>query len=225
MRPKALFGVVLASILGASAWARTGDPQVEALLAKMRNAYKQTREVTFTTRALAGGRDFETSGAYMSPNKMRVTVTMTAFKKIGAVLTRICDGKTVSTKELSNPFKDQPFTVDNMGADLPVNLESMCFFDWARQLSTAPGKNMEHSTFRILPHQTWNGKDWTVLEETAAKEKVVCNYYIDPKTDIIWRTTVKAMPGGNKASEMDCRITELNLSAKIDPTTFQIVQL
>ena len=209
-----------------AAWANAADPNVEALLAKMRAAYGSAKSVTFTTETEIGKQKVESSFSFLSPGKIRLALSSSTSKTAGVLLTRISDGKTVSSKAGKRAgFKDQPYTPDSFVAGVPVNLESICFFDWAKQLSTAPGKNMEHSSFKLLLNQDWRGKKWTVLEETATAQKIVCHYFIDPKTNFIWRTTVKAMPGGNAQNNADFQISQMNLAAKIDPSIFKIVRL
>jgi len=219
-------GALLVSAAFSASAAHAADPQVEALLSNMRNAYKQAKSVTFTTETKNGDQDFVSSFSFLSPSKIRVDVTSPGSKPSGALLTKISDGKTVSSKlRNQSEFKEEAYTPTRFASIVPVNLESICFFDWAQQLSTAPGKNMEHSTFKITLGQDWNGKKWTVLHETAAAQKIVCQYYIDPKTFLIWRTIIKPMPGGPKDSESDSKITKLNLSAKIDPSVFGIIRV
>ncbi len=82
-------------------------------------------------------------------------------------------------------YKDQTFTITAFEAGLPVNLESLCFFDWAQQLSTAKGKNMEHSTFLLegrtncgtakaglcckkLPQPNWSCADTTSIRRQTS---------------------------------------------------------
>jgi hypothetical protein len=190
----------------------------------MRNAYKGLKGVTYRTESKFGTASFVSDFVFGAPSKIRLTVKRVGAK--GVLVTKICDGKTISVRQgtISAP-RQIPYTANNIAAGVPANLESICFFDWAQQLSTASGMNMEHSTFRLMRNQDWNGKKWTVLEETAAAQKVVCTYYIDPKTNIMWRTVVKVMPGGDKANECDCKITQLNLAAKVDESTFKMIRV
>ena len=221
-----LKGGVLASSVLICAAANAADPQVEALLAKMRSTYKATKTATFTTESHVNGQVMTISFAFISPTKIRadITVPRKGGKPVKAV--EVTDGKTI---HLSVPGQtsggDKAYTPDSFTGPLGVNLESICFFDYERQLSTAPGKNMATSTFKLQTNQDWDGKKWTVLQETAPKEKVVCSYYVDPKTLYIWRTVVKAMPGGPKNAEMDCRIMKMSPNAKVDPGSFGIVKI
>lgn len=224
-RTAALLGALIGAAFSSSS-AIAADPQVEALLSNMRDGYKRLKGVTYTTESQFGKQVFVNSFTFESPTKARISVTSPSLKSAGVLLTKICDGKTVNSKRMNQPsYQEKPYSPDVLADLVPVNLESICFFDWDRQLSTAPGKNMEHSTFKIARNEEWNGRKWTVLQETASRQKVVCSYYIDPATYIIWRTVVKAMPGGNPASECDCKITKLNLAAKVDESEFRMVRV
>jgi len=213
---------LVALILGASA-ANAADPQVEALLAKMRNAYRAAKSATYTTHSQVRGQAIDVAFVFKSPWEIRADVTIKGLTGKPIKAMEITTGKTTHMDLGGKPAgPDKPFKVDDFVNPLGVNLESICFFDWDRQLSTGPGKNMAQSTFKIMPNQDWNGKKWTVLEETAKTQKVVCKYFIDPKTSLIWRTTVKAMPGGPKNAEMDCQISKMSLNPKVDDSTFKI---
>ncbi len=214
-----------AMLFATAAMAKSADPQVEALLAHMRSAYKQTTSVSATTVVTLSGTEFITTLSYLTGNRVRLSVTSPQRAKEGVILTVVSDGKTVSSKVLDRDYVQKPFTFDTLETDAPVNLETLCFFDWDRQLSTGAGKNMARSTFKISRNERWDNKPWTVLVETAAREKIICRYYIDPHTYLIWRTTVEPMPGGPKSSAADYKVTKMNLTAKIDPSVFEIVKL
>jgi len=213
----------MASAVFVVAAAHAADAEVEALLSKMRNVYKQTKTATFTTETKLGDNVIVSNFSFSGPAKIHVEFTIPTPQGAKASVVEITDGKTIYLKlPTQTEFQQKPFTANDLDSDLAVNLESICFYDWEKQLSTEKGKNMEHSTFKILPGQEWDGKKWTVLEETSSTDKVLCSYYIDPKTSLIWRTTVKALAGGDKSAEMDCKITKMNLGVKLDDSIFTI---
>ena len=112
-----------------------------------------------------------------------------------------------------------PYSLDILGRALPANLETMNFFDWKRQLSTDESGNMHTSKLKIVNGQKWNGKTWTVLEEIAEEPGLFVRYFIDRKTNLIWRTELKRLNDGKLI--MDAQITSLTLGARIPPETFK----
>lgn len=210
-------GAVIASSVLLAASIHAADPQVEALLAKMRIAYRSTKSITYTTESKMGSNVYVSIFNFQSPTKIRMTIASSTDKNLIPGLVLSTDGINVSVSTATLPTKVvAKYTPDVFGSNIRGNLESICFFDWERQLSTAPGKNMEHSTFKISLNQDWKGKKWTVLEETAAKDKVVCRYFIDPKTSYIWRTVVKSLPGGSTDRDSDSYLTKLGGPASFD---------
>jgi len=203
-----LKGALMASAVLLASVGHAADAQVEALLGKMRQAYGATKSVTFTVEATTSKNKYTSTITFRSPRTLHVSIVSGTDSRLRKPVSIDSDGATVRVKSPMG-LEEVPFTTDLLNGALRGNLESICFYDWQKQLSTAPGKNMEHSTFRILLNQDWNGKKWTVLEETAAAEKVVCKYYVDPKSYLIWRTVVKVSPGGDKGQEIDAKILKM----------------
>lgn len=207
------------TILAAGANAFCADKETEELLAKMRAAYSQVKTAKFATKSVfRRGKDKEftanLSTEFAAPNKLRSTVTVA-----GQKVEVYCDGKSVLQLGPANRIKSD-YSLDALGQALPANLESLCFFDWKRQLSTAAGGNMKESILKIAPKESWNGRTWIVLEEKAPKQKVFVKYYIDPGTYLIWRTK-SSRTDQNFISE-DYQLTSLTLGGAIDAKRFQI---
>ena len=204
--------------------AEYADKNVETLLAHMRDAYGTVNAATYTTQSIAYGNDgskdsYITEFAYKKPNMIR------GILKGGQLgdntLTSISDGNTITvSSSTGGGANGEKFTMDGYEKYVPVtNLESICFFDWDRQLSTAEGKNMASSTFHLVRHEKWNDKDWMVLEETAKKDSLFVRYFIDPKTFFIWRTNVKKLD--DKKDQLDAWITKLDTNATLDDSIFK----
>ena len=197
------------------------DKAVEDLLAKMRKAYSNVKTASFHTLIMVtqGGQALKVNldVEYATPNKIRADMDLSGLVK-GTVY---CDGKTVTVvREGSEDASDQPYSIDSLGRALfAANLETINFFDWKRQLSTDESGNMHTSKLKIVKSEKWNGKTWTMLEETAEDVGVFVRYFIDPKTNLIWRTVVKRIPGD--VLVMDAQITRLTLGAKIDAKRFK----
>src|ERR1700722_6712831 len=174
------------------------DKQVEELLSHMRTAYKSVKAVTFQSTVKQWSKEFpegivlDVDMAYKSPNLMRAIIKNSQLP--GGSFTVISDGENIT---MSINGSTKPYTMDTVEQEIPSNLESICFWDWDRQLSTDTGKNMASSTFRIEKDANWDGKKWTILEETAKKDNEFCRYYIDPKTFLIWRTHVTNLDSGS----------------------------
>lgn len=211
---------VLSGLLCLCALAAAADQKVETLLSSMRSAYNGVDSATFTTESVIyeedGSQQFTSTFAYKKPNLIRVIIKGTAIPA-GMFLTKVSDGKTITTTGAASA--EEPYTLDNFEKGTPVNLESMCFFDANRQLSTSAGNNMEHSEFKLIPDEEWSGKHWKVLEETAAKDKVFVRYFIDPNTNFIWRTLVQDLD--TKKPQMDSHLTKLDTDAKLSEADFK----
>jgi hypothetical protein len=103
---------------------------------------------------------------------------------------------------------------------MPINLEVMSFWDWKRQLSTDPGSNMEESKFKLVQGESWNGKKWTVLEETAYGQNVFVRYFVDPSSSLIYRVLVYDL--GRTKLQVETVVKKLERNIKVDPKKFEI---
>lgn len=208
---------------GASTVSDLADKDVENLLSHMREAYQGVKAATYETDSDVftdqGKRSFNVDFAYKQPNMIRAIVKGDALP--GVTVTVVTDGQTINVSNtMAGPEPEQKFTLDDFEKIIAMdNLESLCFYDWDRQLSTTPGKNMAKSTFHIVKNEDWNGKKWLVLEESAKDNNVFCRYFIDPKTYFIWRTNVTQL--SDKKPVMDARLTKLDTNAKLDDTVFK----
>ncbi len=221
----ALKGALVASTFLAAAAAQAADPQVEALLAKMRAAYQGTKAISYKTETHIGSKSYLSTFTFQSPSTIKVNLAGVGAKQPAGV-TLSTDGKTITVRAPHSPLPIVTnYTVDKFNSNIAGNLESICFYDWARQLSTAPGKNMEHSDLKIMPNQDWNGKKWTVLQEIAPKDKVACRYYIDPRTNLIWRTTVKNISGVPSEKDVDSFILKMGPPGSIDDSKMKVIHV
>lgn len=216
------FSLALA-LVATSAFAFAADKEVEELLAKMRKAYQSVESVSLTAKSrgqfLPEGEALEVKMDYARTNKLRL-----AFKFGSQQVRRVSDGKKVYTwAEPAKGEKSEPdvsdVSMDALGGDAPINLESMCFFDWKRQLSTEKGANMEKSEFKLIKSESWNGRSWIVLEETAHGQNVFARYFIDPSTYFIWRCDVKTLDKKNPF--MEVHLVDLQLNPKLPADTFK----
>jgi outer membrane lipoprotein-sorting protein len=196
------------------------DKDVEELLAKMRNSYKNIGTVSFTSEATvladAGDILIKMSGGFKSPNLMYVDIVAEGNKAQA-----ISDGtKIYATADGATSVFEVAYDVDIMGRILSgANLELLNFFDWKRQLSTAKGDNMADSKLSIRKNVKWNDKTWTVLEESAPQVGVYVEYYIDPKTNLIWRTVQMTLD--KEFIRGDFIIKTLKTGVKIDEKRFK----
>ncbi|MES1227688.1 MAG: hypothetical protein ABUL72_03400, partial [Armatimonadota bacterium] len=137
----------------------------------------------------------------------------------GNKLVQITNGKQSSTKTPDGKVTKAKFDLDKIAA--PLNLETLCFWDSKRQLSTDKGANMHDSKLRLLQKETWKDKDYMVLEETAERSKVFVRYFIDPKTKYIVRTVVYNLEDTTQVLQ-DQKITKMDLNPKVDPSLFKV---
>lgn len=212
----------LLCVLATSTFA--ADKDVEALLAKMRTAYKSAKSVTMTTLTLVpgpfGDAEIETVVSYSSPNKIHAVVKGIP-EAGGSDMTVRSDGKNMVVEGLPNGKIKRPYDEQLFVQALTANLETLCFWDWKRQLSTAKGDNMEKSTFKLIAKEMWKDKPYIVLEETAAGQNVFVRYFIDGKSSLIMRTVVTAIDD-KETIQMDARISKMDLKAKLSPALFKI---
>jgi outer membrane lipoprotein-sorting protein len=195
-----------------SACAICADREVERLLAKMREAYRTTKTahvVVKTTARRFGSQAVTTDLTFKREQKIAAKVYNLPSLK-GKVWNYVCDGKQVSLDDLGGNVQRTKFDPDFI--PMPINLEAMSFWDWKRQLSTGKGSNMEFSTFKLFTNVPWNNKKWTVLEETANAQKVFARYYIDQKSNLIYRVQVFDIEGRQQRLETTVAKIELNLS-------------
>jgi hypothetical protein len=206
-----------------SALASAAGKDVETLLKHMRDAYSGVKAAAFTTQTTLnsdqGNFEFTNDFLYKNPNMVRVIIKGGPLKD--AEITKVSDGQKITASGSGAGTAPQvDYTPEEFGKGIPANLESVSFFDWDRQLNTAEGKNMAKSTFKIVKSEEWNGRKWTVLEETANEQKVWCRYFIDPSTFLIWRTVVKGLD--DRKDMMDARITKLDTAASVEDSSFKI---
>ncbi len=214
--------VLCVLVLGAAAF--PADKDVESLLAKMRTAYKSAKSVTLTTRTLVpgpvGDAEIETVVSYVNPNKVHAKVNGVADIG-GSDITVRSDGKNIVIEGFPNGKIKRPYNVQLLSEALTANLETICFWDWKRQLSTTKGNNMEKSKFKLIAKEMWKDKEYVVLEETAQENDVFVRYFIDRKTSMIMRTVVTGIADKDTV-QMDARVVKLALGAKVDSALFKI---
>jgi len=211
--------LVAACLVSLSAFAIAADADVEALLGKMRDAYKGVKGARFQTQTTmfveSEKLEAEFDVTFKNPNKVRLT-TDKLFGMEGQVKV-ISDGKTISI--ITPDGKEEiPFSVEAMSDGAPVNLETLCFWDYNRQLSTGEDGNMKKSELTIKKDEEWNDKKWTVLEEVAKEQEVFVKYWIDPKTNFIWRTQVFTLEKRDQV--MECTVKKLDTNVVVDDSMF-----
>ena len=210
--------LILATLTASASFA--SDKAVEDLLSKMRDAYRNIGTATFSLEATILGEngDFvaKMDGSFKSPNLVYVSMSAE-----GEKATVASDGVKIyavagdNKKILEVPYDDQTLGQILSGA----NLEVINLYDWKRQLSTAEGDNMHDSKLAIKKDVSWNGKKWTVLQETAATVGVYVEYYVDPKTNLIWRTVQMSLD--KEFTRGDYVLKSLKPGAKVDEGKFK----
>lgn len=208
-----------AALFAVSSMAVAADEEVEKLLGAMRDAYKAVNTAKFTTVTTMNIEEKDVSTTFEATYKAADKLYLWTDNMFGmeGKIKLICDGKTISVTTPSD--KDEtPFSLEELSSAMPLNLESMCFWDWKRQLSTGDDGNMKKSTFKLSKDQDWNEKKWTVLEETANEQGVFVKYWIDAKTNFIWKTDVFEIE--TKAKVMTCEIKKLETGLTVADSLF-----
>lgn len=208
----------LAAII-APIYAPTAD--VEALLGKLRTAYTTPQtariEVNVRQEMREGFAEFVVKLDFQRTNKVHLEVYQENRFRFGAV----SDGsKIAALGDDRKVIETKDWGVVAMTEVIPANLETICFYDYARQLSTEEGANMHGSKLTITKDEVWNEKTWTILEEVAPDVGVIVKYFIDKQTHLIWRTLVRNMET-NKLMQ-DCQVVRLETGITFDPNRFVI---
>lgn len=204
--------------------ALAADPKVESLLARMRTAYKAVPSAQMTAVSelnLRNGTKAKITATinYARTNKIHASLLGFPSASKGSKVIVYTDGKTVKTIGFPGGHGEYKFSPEAIVNSLAVNLETLCFWDYERQLSTKAGANMSQSKLKVVENQKWEGKTWTVLEESAGRSFI--RYYIDPRTALIHRTQVTNLDA--KRVVADHRLTSLKLNAKVDAKLFVVV--
>lgn len=217
------FLIAIATMMAVVGAAWANDTDVEKLLENMRNAYQKPQTARIKTEAIL----LEKQDSKMS---MQFELTFKRPYKIFCKVSKfpgqegkdifwVTDGKTIKSVTSDGTRRDS-ITPDELGRGWPLNLESLCFWDSNRQLSTKAGANMELSKFNVIEKETWNDKEWLVLEETANGQDVFVRYFIDPKTFYIWRCVVWDID--KKKQRYDVVVRELEIDPVVDDKIFDI---
>jgi len=214
-----LVGLVL---LAGSAWGHV-DPQSAALLAKMRTAYGslKTARAEGHTKLVGRVKTLTLSSVvqFRAPMDFRIETTGVPGTPKPTYLC-VTDGKKLHTDGLPGGSETVAYSYGQLLNRLPqANLETLCFFDWHKQFDTTIKGNMYLSKFRVFKER-WMNRDWTVLEETPSTPPEVVRYYVDPATNLIWRTA--AFHKNEKEPFNDFWFTKLEINPTIDPKAFKI---
>ncbi len=215
---KRLLVAILLGLLAATPFA--ADQEVEKLLGRMREVYSSTnsaRLVIKTTGPRFGKSTITTDLTFMK--EQRIHAKLSGFESLkGRTRIFTCDGKKVSVDDFAGNPQLLDFNPDII--PIPINLEAMSFWDWKRQLSTAKGANMEHSSFKLRKDVRWSNRSWWVLEEKAEGQDVYVDYYIDPTTALIHRVQVYDLQKKNLITETV--VAKLERNVKVDPNIFKV---
>ena len=197
--------------------------EVAQLLKKMRVAYStlKSAHVTFQSHHFGNGTTITSTSEcwYQAPNLVRVeTKGIPGLTK--PLYTLVSDGTQIHINGLPGRPMTLMYSIDQMATNSPqMNLEVLCLWDWKRQLSTDIGGNMRLSTFGIRS-DTWNGKKWTVLRETARSANAVVDYYIDPATFLMSRTISSLI--NPRQTTIDVQVKKWAINVPVDPSLFKL---
>lgn len=202
-----------------SSLALGADKEVEDLLAKMRAVYKGTKTAHVVLKSSNAniGKNLTIDLYYMRERKIKATIEGLPSMR-GKTWHLTSNGDEVAYDDFSGNVLTNDFDLDD--THMPINLETMSFWDWERQLSTDSGANMEHSRFKLVKNEDWNKKKWTVLEETALGQNVFVRYFIEPSSSLIWRVLVYDLHKTRLRQETT--VTKLDRNVRLNRKMFEI---
>ena len=199
------------------------SPATEALLEKMRNAYKNIKSarvsVDFERRGKGTKVNMKSECSFLAPSSVRATATgLERLPASGYLL--VTDGKKIHLEGLAGGPVTKNYRLRDMVMDMPqVNLEVLCLWDWGRQLSRTRGGGFRGSALSVHD-EDWNGKTYTVLEETIRRQSIRILYFTDPASGLIWHVEVFDLEA--KVPFIVTSITKLELNVPIDKSLFTI---
>jgi hypothetical protein len=216
------YGLFAGILLASSAFGQV-DPQASALLVKLRAAYSSLKSVRAVGQAKFVGRQKQLVVSsvvqFKAPMNFRIETTGVP-GTAKPTYTLITDGKKLHVDGLPGGAYTRHYSYQELLRSLPqANLETLCFFDWRIQFSTDARGNMHRSTFKVFQDK-WSGRNWTVLEETAKDQHIFVDYYIDPATNLIWKTAVFDI--GQKTPYNEFWFTKLEVNPKLEAAAFRI---
>lgn len=213
--------LAFASLMILSPACLADDKEVDELLSKMRKAYRSAKTAKLVVETKVDSQDkfrAQTKVSFKSPNKIHARTTGLPG---GVEITMVSDGRRMI---VSGPGGNQnlDFSMQNALRNLVGNLETICFWDWQRQLSNESGGNMQQSDLSITKEK-WEGKEWIVLDEDAPSVGLFVRYYVDPQSFLIWRTiqmTQEGKPSKRKVIQ-DFVVKSLEIDPEIDESIFK----
>lgn len=197
---------------------RPAATEAETLLKEMQAAYHAAHRAEFDVKFTLTDRQVVAKGTvhcqHEFPDRFRAVVAGIAH----APLTIVGDGHVVFARDANGKTVRNRYSHERLSQLLPSNVETFAFYDDS-ELSTGHGGAMEGSTLTVGTG-SWNSKVWTLLHEVNTADKVSADYYIDPKTHLIWRTVSTDMESNTVFS--DCEISSLILDPHFGPDIFKI---
>jgi outer membrane lipoprotein-sorting protein len=188
--------------------------EVQALLFDMRMAYRdlKTAKLTAYSQAPRGGTLMKRRSTiqFANPRKISAQISVEGYQPVQVWL----DGRDITIQDpmLTEKVVTKPAEDRTINDTILGNLELFCLWQADQQLSTTA--NMAGSNLKIERNVNWNGKPWTVLVE--ATPTIEARYYIDPKTNLMWRTTIKNLEAGMETYDGWLESLEMNPSLPKD---------
>jgi len=208
---------VFGCVMGIAPSVIAADQEVENLLGKIRNAYSAVKSAKYSTVVNFRKPPLHCTNYFLAPDKFRVDYPSDGADGMTSLIT---DGKTTYFLPAGQEMQHEPYDFDNFFKLSPGHVETFSYCEWKKLLVVGKGMGLDGRSLRVLSDQEWNGRKWTVLEETKASEKQIYHYYVDPKTYLIWRTT--SLPFGAIAYRVDTQLTKLELDISVPAAMFRV---
>lgn len=212
--------LLLLLLLAASTQARA-ELTAEQLLAKMRAAYKAVPsvELKVQTKFIRAKTVIALSTIeFLAPNKIRIETTGIPGLE-GDMFRAVSDGSRVSMTGLPGGPIEWPYDYNRFIRSVPMlDLETLCYWDWAKQLSTAKGGNMAASRLAVK-REDWQGQSYYVLEEHADRQGVFIRYFVEPHRFLIMK--VLQYQSDSTGPSQENLVLKLHLRKPLVPEDFK----
>ncbi len=193
----------------------TQDPEI--VVKEVRDAYSQVTTARLTVtfeehdpqgRRLSGTADT----AFLRPNHIRTII------KGGKLSSAVyCDGRQIVTVR-EHDRRATPYSLANLEKEIPLNLETLCFVNYGKELSTSAGGGMYRSTLAVI-ESVWKDKVWTVIEERNQSDDSTDRYFVGAKDHLIWR--VVDMSYDRETTYSDLRVEKLSTGEPVPEDLFE----
>ena len=183
---------------------------IKAVMDDMKRAYKdvKTAKVTMEMKIPA----FDGDDQDFPPIEFEVSLRATGLERMSVKagdedpFVSISDGDKVIWTSKGTPDDSDKSDDDDDDSDWwPTDF----FFDIDNVIATDKDGAFDGTSLDVHD-ESWNDKNWTVVQETYSEQSIVRRFYIDPKTHLVWRITDSGTDDDKVQVEYEVKSIELN---------------